>query len=170
MLEKGWNQRIPEDTLRKELIDIYATASSFKFILYKVKHHAKQSMNETFDYEKKKWNKIQKVPEFIGTKAAQGELSGKVEKKIPTFPIRLIKNSQPFDKELFPLRNPTPLTVPPVEQNGDKTIKTLIKERRLRSKIQREYLIGYRNPIHKDAWLAEPEILNSYNLLRRYGK
>ncbi|MBW0510331.1 hypothetical protein O181_050046 [Austropuccinia psidii MF-1] len=33
MLEEGWNPRRPEDTLRKELIDIHYTASIFKLML-----------------------------------------------------------------------------------------------------------------------------------------
>ncbi|MBW0575982.1 hypothetical protein O181_115697 [Austropuccinia psidii MF-1] len=37
MLEKGWNPRLPEDKLRKDLIDIHHTASSFKMMLDKVK-------------------------------------------------------------------------------------------------------------------------------------
>ncbi|MBW0572452.1 hypothetical protein O181_112167 [Austropuccinia psidii MF-1] len=52
MLEKGWNPRLTAHILRKYLIDIHATASSFKLILDKVKHHAEQSMNEAFDYAK----------------------------------------------------------------------------------------------------------------------
>ncbi|MBW0523345.1 hypothetical protein O181_063060 [Austropuccinia psidii MF-1] len=64
MLEKGWNIRLPADTLRKDLIDIHPTASSFKLILDKVKHHSKQSMNEAFDYAKQKWDKSHKVPDF----------------------------------------------------------------------------------------------------------
>ncbi|MBW0560370.1 hypothetical protein O181_100085, partial [Austropuccinia psidii MF-1] len=66
-----------------------------------------------------------------GTNAVQVELSGELENKHPTFPISLIKPYQPADKELVPLRNPTPLTVPPVEQDEDKEIKKFIKERRL---------------------------------------
>ncbi|MBW0461321.1 hypothetical protein O181_001036 [Austropuccinia psidii MF-1] len=64
MLEKGCHPRLPEDTLRKDLIEINPTASSFKIILYKVKYHAKQSMNDTFDYAKQKWDKSDKVPDF----------------------------------------------------------------------------------------------------------
>ncbi|MBW0522668.1 hypothetical protein O181_062383 [Austropuccinia psidii MF-1] len=64
MLEKGWNPRIPEDTLRKDLIAIHPTASSFKIILDKVKHHSKKSMNDAFDYAKQKWDKSHKVPDF----------------------------------------------------------------------------------------------------------
>ncbi|MBW0551581.1 hypothetical protein O181_091296 [Austropuccinia psidii MF-1] len=61
-LEKGWNPRLPEDTLRKDLIDIHPTASSFKIILDKVKDNEKQSMNDAFDYPKVKWDKSHKVP------------------------------------------------------------------------------------------------------------
>ncbi|MBW0505725.1 hypothetical protein O181_045440 [Austropuccinia psidii MF-1] len=43
MLEKGWNPRIPADTLREDLIDIHPTASNFKIMLDKVKHHAKKA-------------------------------------------------------------------------------------------------------------------------------
>ncbi|MBW0512801.1 hypothetical protein O181_052516 [Austropuccinia psidii MF-1] len=64
MLEKGWNPRLPADTLRKDWIDIHPKASSFKIMLYTVKHNAKQSMNDAFDYEKQKWDKSHKVPDF----------------------------------------------------------------------------------------------------------
>ncbi|MBW0537413.1 hypothetical protein O181_077128 [Austropuccinia psidii MF-1] len=203
MLEKGWNPRLPADTLRKDLIDIHPTPSRFKIMLDKVKHHEKQSMNDAFDYAKLKWDKSHKLPDFNvgdlflvstlnfnnikgpkkledsyvgpfiiialhGTNAVQVELSGELENKHPTFPVSLIKPYQPADKELFPLRNPTPLTVPPVEQNEDKKIKKVIKERRLRGKNQREYLVRYRNPVHEDEWLAESEILESDILLRSF--
>ncbi|MBW0561323.1 hypothetical protein O181_101038 [Austropuccinia psidii MF-1] len=64
MLEKGWNPISPADTMRKDLIEIHPTASSFKIMLDKVKHHAKQSMDEAFDYAKQKWDKSRKVPDF----------------------------------------------------------------------------------------------------------
>ncbi|MBW0517659.1 hypothetical protein O181_057374 [Austropuccinia psidii MF-1] len=67
-----------------------------------------------------------------GTNAVQVELSGELENKHPTFPVSLIKPYQPTDKELFPLRKPAPWTVPPVEQDEDKNIKKVIKERRIR--------------------------------------
>ncbi|MBW0465545.1 hypothetical protein O181_005260 [Austropuccinia psidii MF-1] len=64
MLEKGWNQRLPEDTLRRDLIEIHPQACSFKIMLDKVKHHAKQIMNDAFDYAKQKWEKSHIVPDF----------------------------------------------------------------------------------------------------------
>ncbi|MBW0495312.1 hypothetical protein O181_035027 [Austropuccinia psidii MF-1] len=85
-----------------------------------------------------------------GTNAVQVESTGELENKHPTFSVSLIKPYQPADKELFPLRNPTPLTVPPVEQSEDKKIKKVIKDRRLRGKNQREDLVRYRNPVHEN--------------------
>ncbi|MBW0579429.1 hypothetical protein O181_119144 [Austropuccinia psidii MF-1] len=64
MLEKGWNPRLPADTLWKDLIDIHPTASSFKIMLDKVIHHSKQSINDAFKYSKQKWDKSHKVPDF----------------------------------------------------------------------------------------------------------
>ncbi|MBW0572658.1 hypothetical protein O181_112373 [Austropuccinia psidii MF-1] len=64
ILEKGWNPRLPAETLRKYLIDIHPTASSFNMMLYKVKHHEKQSTDDAFDYAKWKWDKSHKVPDF----------------------------------------------------------------------------------------------------------
>ncbi|MBW0511678.1 hypothetical protein O181_051393 [Austropuccinia psidii MF-1] len=150
LLEKGCNPRLPEGTLSKDFIEIHPTASSLNIMLYKVKHHAKQSMNNAFDYEKQKWEKSHKVPDskvgdlllvstlnfdnikvpkkledsylgpvvivsLQGTHAVQMELSGQLENKNPTFLVSLIKPYQPAEKELSPLRNPTPLTVKPVE-------------------------------------------------------
>ncbi|MBW0585656.1 hypothetical protein O181_125371 [Austropuccinia psidii MF-1] len=203
MLQKGWNPRLPADTLRNDLIEIHPTASSLKIMLDKVKHNAKQSINDAFDYAKQKWDKSHKVPDFKigdlvlvstfnlnnikgpkklrdshvgpfvivalhGTNEVQVELSVPLEDEHPTFPVNLIKPYQPDDKELCPLKNSTPLTVPSVEQSEDKKIKKVIKERRLRGKNQREYLVRCRNPVHEGEWLAESEIPDSDKLLRRF--
>ncbi|MBW0487456.1 hypothetical protein O181_027171 [Austropuccinia psidii MF-1] len=201
--KKDGIQRLSADKLRKDWIDIHPNASSFKIMLDKSKHQQKQSMNDAFDYEKQKWDKSHKVPDFkvgdlvlvptlnfnnikgpkkledsyVGsfvtvalhvTNSVQVELSGELENKNPTFPVSLIKPYPPTDKEFFPLRNPAPLTVPPVEQSEDRKIKKVIKERRLRGKNQIEYLVRYRNPVHEDEWLAESEIPDSDKLLRRF--
>ncbi|MBW0570450.1 hypothetical protein O181_110165 [Austropuccinia psidii MF-1] len=54
ILEKGWNPRIPYDTLKKDLVDIHPTESSFKLILDKARHHAKRCMQDFFKYEKER--------------------------------------------------------------------------------------------------------------------
>ncbi|MBW0487103.1 hypothetical protein O181_026818 [Austropuccinia psidii MF-1] len=68
----------------------------------------------------------------------------------------------------FKLGNPNPLTVPPVEKNEDKKIKTLIKEMVNRDKNQRDCLVRYRSPVHKHEWLAEPDIPDSDKPLQRF--
>ncbi|MBW0523760.1 hypothetical protein O181_063475 [Austropuccinia psidii MF-1] len=52
-----------------------------------------------------------------GTNAVQVELTGELENKNPMVPVSLIKSYQTADKELSPSGNPTPSTVPPVEQH-----------------------------------------------------
>ncbi|MBW0538862.1 hypothetical protein O181_078577 [Austropuccinia psidii MF-1] len=41
ILEKGWNPRLPYNTPKKDLVGINPTASSFKLILHKERHHEK---------------------------------------------------------------------------------------------------------------------------------
>ncbi|MBW0586380.1 hypothetical protein O181_126095 [Austropuccinia psidii MF-1] len=64
MLETGWNPKLPVDTLKKDLVDINPTASSFKIFLDKVRNHSNQSINYAFEYAKQKWDKGHKTPEF----------------------------------------------------------------------------------------------------------
>ncbi|MBW0523883.1 hypothetical protein O181_063598 [Austropuccinia psidii MF-1] len=64
MLEKGWNPKLPFDTLKKDLVDIHSTASRFKLLIDKVMHHSNQSINYAFEYAKQKWDKSHKTPEF----------------------------------------------------------------------------------------------------------
>ncbi|MBW0500521.1 hypothetical protein O181_040236 [Austropuccinia psidii MF-1] len=113
MLEKGWNPRFPADTLRKDLIEINPTASRFKIMIDKVKDNAKQSPKKL---------KYSYVGPFVivalhGTNAVQVELSGELKSKHPTFPVSFLKPYQQTDKALFPLKNPTSLNAPPVEQS-----------------------------------------------------
>ncbi|MBW0558028.1 hypothetical protein O181_097743 [Austropuccinia psidii MF-1] len=64
MLEKGWNARLPYDTLKKDLVDICPTASSFKIMLDKARHNANIYMQESFEYVNERWDKGHKPPDF----------------------------------------------------------------------------------------------------------
>ncbi|MBW0568179.1 hypothetical protein O181_107894 [Austropuccinia psidii MF-1] len=64
MLEKGWNPKLPVDSLKKYLVDIHPTSSGFKLWLDKLRHHVNQSMNYAFEYAKQKWYKSHKTLEF----------------------------------------------------------------------------------------------------------
>ncbi|MBW0547102.1 hypothetical protein O181_086817 [Austropuccinia psidii MF-1] len=64
MLEKGLNPKLLVDTLKKDLVDIHPAASSFPLLLDKVRHNPNQSMNDSFEYSKQKWDKNHKTSEF----------------------------------------------------------------------------------------------------------
>ncbi|MBW0539700.1 hypothetical protein O181_079415 [Austropuccinia psidii MF-1] len=58
IIEKGWNPRLPGDTLRKDLIDIDPTASSFKIILDKVKNHSKKVQMMLFTMQNRSGTRV----------------------------------------------------------------------------------------------------------------
>ncbi|MBW0567880.1 hypothetical protein O181_107595 [Austropuccinia psidii MF-1] len=64
ILEKGWNPRLPYDTLKKDLVDIHPTESSFKIMLEKEKHNENRFMQDSFKYAKGRWDKSHKPPDF----------------------------------------------------------------------------------------------------------
>ncbi|MBW0547249.1 hypothetical protein O181_086964 [Austropuccinia psidii MF-1] len=64
ILEKGWNPKLPQDSLRKELIEIHPTAASFKGMLDKARKHAVRCMEDSFAYAKDKWEKSHATPDF----------------------------------------------------------------------------------------------------------
>ncbi|MBW0560410.1 hypothetical protein O181_100125, partial [Austropuccinia psidii MF-1] len=64
ILEKGWNPKLPQDPLRKDLISIHPAASSFKGLLEKARKHAVRCMEDYFAYAKDKWDKSHTTPDF----------------------------------------------------------------------------------------------------------
>ncbi|MBW0513269.1 hypothetical protein O181_052984 [Austropuccinia psidii MF-1] len=64
MIDKGWNPRLPYDTLKKDLVDIHPTKSSFKLMLDTERHHANRCMQYSFKCEKERWDKSHKPPDF----------------------------------------------------------------------------------------------------------
>ncbi|MBW0547733.1 hypothetical protein O181_087448 [Austropuccinia psidii MF-1] len=64
ILEKGWNPKLPQDSLRKEFIEIHPTAASFKGMLDKARKHSLRCMENSFAYAKDKWDKSHATPDF----------------------------------------------------------------------------------------------------------
>ncbi|MBW0471015.1 hypothetical protein O181_010730 [Austropuccinia psidii MF-1] len=64
ILQKGWNPRLPYDTLKKGLVYIHPTVTSFKMMLEKARHHANRFMQYSFKYAKEIWAKSNKPPNF----------------------------------------------------------------------------------------------------------
>ncbi|MBW0585336.1 hypothetical protein O181_125051 [Austropuccinia psidii MF-1] len=62
--EKGWNPKLPQDSLRKELIEVHPTAASFKGMLDKARNHAVKCMEDSFVYAKDKLDKSHATPDF----------------------------------------------------------------------------------------------------------
>ncbi|MBW0511494.1 hypothetical protein O181_051209 [Austropuccinia psidii MF-1] len=146
MLEKSWNPRVPYDTLKKDLVDIHPTASSFKSILDKERHHANRCPKKLKDSFAGPFM----INALHGPNAMQLELTGELINKNPTFPVSLIKPYSSSDKEFFPLRNKPPPEIPPLDKGEEKKIVKVLKERRTRNKKEREYLVRYRNPTQQD--------------------
>ncbi|MBW0573741.1 hypothetical protein O181_113456 [Austropuccinia psidii MF-1] len=64
VLEKGWNPRLPQDSLGKDLVYLHPTAASFKLMLYKARKHAVRCMEDSFAYAKDKWDKSHATQDF----------------------------------------------------------------------------------------------------------
>ncbi|MBW0548394.1 hypothetical protein O181_088109 [Austropuccinia psidii MF-1] len=64
ILEEGLNQRLIQDSLTKNFLEIHPTASSFKGILDKTIKYAVRCMEGSFAYAKDKWDKLHDTPYF----------------------------------------------------------------------------------------------------------
>ncbi|MBW0588256.1 hypothetical protein O181_127971 [Austropuccinia psidii MF-1] len=64
ILEKGWNPKLPQDSLRKHLVEIHPTAASFKEMLHKAKNNAMKCMEDSFAYAQDKWEKSHATADF----------------------------------------------------------------------------------------------------------
>ncbi|MBW0479961.1 hypothetical protein O181_019676 [Austropuccinia psidii MF-1] len=64
ILEKGWNPKLPQDSLRKHLVELNPTAACFKGMLDKASKHAVRCMEDSFAYSKDKWDRSHATPAF----------------------------------------------------------------------------------------------------------
>ncbi|MBW0481586.1 hypothetical protein O181_021301 [Austropuccinia psidii MF-1] len=64
IVEKGWNPKLPQDSLREYLVEIHPTAASFKGMLDKTRKHAIRCMEDPFAYAKDKLDKSHATPDF----------------------------------------------------------------------------------------------------------
>ncbi|MBW0544110.1 hypothetical protein O181_083825 [Austropuccinia psidii MF-1] len=98
----------------------------------------------------------------------QLELTGELMNKHPNLPVSLIKPYSSSEKELFPLRNKTPLEIYSLEEQEEKKTVKVHNKRRTRNKKEKEYLVRYRNQTQEDEWLLEIDITNADELLRMF--
>ncbi|MBW0577961.1 hypothetical protein O181_117676 [Austropuccinia psidii MF-1] len=57
ILEKGWNPKLPHDSLRKDLVEIHPTASSLKVMIETAIEHELRCIEDSFAYAQNKWEK-----------------------------------------------------------------------------------------------------------------
>ncbi|MBW0543632.1 hypothetical protein O181_083347, partial [Austropuccinia psidii MF-1] len=201
ILEKGWNPKLPQDSLRKDLIEIHPTTASLKGMLDKARKNEVRYIEDSFAYAKDKLDKSHAAPDFkvgdlvlvsttnfnnikgckklkdsfagpliikalYGENAVEVKLSEELSNTHPTFPVSLIKPYKSIDAEKSPLRNKIPQAIPPVEPSGSQKITKVLKERKLKTNIVREYLVRYSDPACEDEWLPEKDIPEATKLLR----
>ncbi|MBW0529716.1 hypothetical protein O181_069431 [Austropuccinia psidii MF-1] len=61
-LEKGWSPRLPQDSLRKDFVELHPTAASFKDFPDKARKYAVRCIQDSFAYVKDKWEKLHATP------------------------------------------------------------------------------------------------------------
>ncbi|MBW0513229.1 hypothetical protein O181_052944 [Austropuccinia psidii MF-1] len=64
ILGKGWNPKLPQDCLRKDLVEIHPKAASFKGIIDKARTHEVRCMKDSLEYDKDKWDKSHTTADF----------------------------------------------------------------------------------------------------------
>ncbi|MBW0498370.1 hypothetical protein O181_038085 [Austropuccinia psidii MF-1] len=64
ILETGWNPKLAQDSLRKDLLEINPTAARFKGMLDKTRKHEIRCMEDSFAYAYHKWDKSHATPDF----------------------------------------------------------------------------------------------------------
>ncbi|MBW0587879.1 hypothetical protein O181_127594 [Austropuccinia psidii MF-1] len=64
ILEKEWNPKLLQDSLRKDLVEIHPTSSNFKGMLDRAGNHAVRCMEDSFAYAKDKWDRSHATPDF----------------------------------------------------------------------------------------------------------
>ncbi|MBW0579388.1 hypothetical protein O181_119103, partial [Austropuccinia psidii MF-1] len=58
------NPKLPQDSLREDLVEIHPTAARFKGMIDKTRKHAVRCMEDSFSYVKDKWDKSHSTPDF----------------------------------------------------------------------------------------------------------
>ncbi|MBW0506711.1 hypothetical protein O181_046426 [Austropuccinia psidii MF-1] len=158
IIENGWNPKLPQDSLKEDWVEIHPTDSSFKGMLEKAWNHAiRESFSRPFV-----------IKALHGEKEIEVEFFEELRNKHPTFPVSLVKPYKSSDSQKFPLRNKNSQHIPSIESSGTRKIAEALKERKLRTKKVRQYLVRYSVPTCEDEWLAEKDIPEATKLLRRF--
>ncbi|MBW0494689.1 hypothetical protein O181_034404, partial [Austropuccinia psidii MF-1] len=177
ILEKGFNSKLPQDSLRKDLVEINPKENKWDKSPatpdFKVGDLVLVSTTNFNNIKGCKKIKDSFAGAFLikalhGENAIEVELSEELSNKHPTFPVSLVKPYKSSDSEKFPLINKVPQNIPPIESSGTRRITKVLKERKIRRKRVKEYLVSYSDPACEDEWLAQKDIPEANKLLRRF--
>ncbi|MBW0591304.1 hypothetical protein O181_131019 [Austropuccinia psidii MF-1] len=179
ILEKRWNPKLPQDSLRKDLVEIHPTSDKDKWD----KSHTTPDfkLGDLVLVSTTKFNNIKgcenikdsfsgpfAIKALHGENAIEVELSEELSNKHPTFPVSLVKPYKSSDSEKFTLGNQVPHHISSIESSGTKKITNVLKQGKLRTKKVRKYLVRHSDPTCEDEWLAEEDIPEASKLLRRF--
>ncbi|MBW0531263.1 hypothetical protein O181_070978 [Austropuccinia psidii MF-1] len=174
ILEKGWNPKLPQDSLRKDLVEMHPTASSFKVILDKARNHEVRCMEDSFAYSKNKWDNSHATEDlkvgdlvFVSTtnfNHIKGCKNLKDSFERPFF-IKVLHRENAVDVELseeLSNKNPTfpvSLIKPYKSSDAEKfplrnKVPQVIPSFEPSGNKVREYLVRYSDPTCEDEWLA----------------
>jgi hypothetical protein len=64
LLEKGWMPNLPRDFIKQGQIDIHPTAGTYSKMFDNSRKHDEQRIVESTNYNKERWDKSHKAPEF----------------------------------------------------------------------------------------------------------
>ena len=63
-LDKGFNPRVPTTFLKEKMVHLHPNAVDFHEMLIKARNHAARCVEEAVDYNKSRWDKTHKEPDF----------------------------------------------------------------------------------------------------------
>ncbi|MBW0479427.1 hypothetical protein O181_019142 [Austropuccinia psidii MF-1] len=109
---------------------------------------------------------------LIGKNAVEVKITEEFSRKLPVFPVSLVKPYFQIKEDKFPPRkkNTTPPEIVKVEDYPG-PLKKIINARKIRlnGKDQRQYLVRFKNQTaDKDKWLAKDAIPDGNLTLRRF--
>ncbi|MBW0474635.1 hypothetical protein O181_014350 [Austropuccinia psidii MF-1] len=117
--EKRMNSLLPVDHLKKNLLTIHLTAKDYHYMWKKACDTAARCIAEAKEYNKQRYDKTHKEPDFkfIGKNASEFQLTEEFFRKYPVFPVSLVKPHHQTGENNFPSRskNPTPQDIVEVE-------------------------------------------------------
>ncbi|MBW0487641.1 hypothetical protein O181_027356 [Austropuccinia psidii MF-1] len=171
LVEKGWNQLLPVDQLKMNLLTIHPTSKHLHDMWKKTCDTAAKCIAEAKEYNKQRWDKSHMEPDFkegpftiiilIWKNAVEVKLTEGFSRKHPVFPMSLVKPYFQVGEDKFHSRKKdlTPPDIVEVEGSPG-PVRKIINPRKIRlnGKDQRQYLVRFKNQtaVKTNGWQRMP--------------